>query len=67
MSNRRLSSRFLATFRKYLPTRIRTYLGVSHTGRKYPYWVDPTCVFIDDEQRAYISYLNKTITLAKDG
>ena len=63
MSNRRLSSRFLATFWQSMPTRIRRWAHVSPTGRKYPYWADPTCCFIDDNQRAYVSYLRKTITL----
>lgn len=68
MSNRKLSSRFLAVFYKYLPTRIRTYLGVSPTGRKYPYWADPTCVFIDEGQTGHVSYLRKTITIVtKEG
>ena len=67
MSNRKLFPRFLATFCKYLPTRIRTYLGVSHTGRKYPYWVEPTCVFISEGQMGHVSYICNTITICKDG
>jgi hypothetical protein len=67
MTNRKLFSRFLATFYKHLPTRIRTYLGVSHTGHKYPYWVCSTWCNISDEQSANVSYIYKKVLMEYKG
>jgi len=66
-TNRRLSSRFLAVFAKYAPTRIRTYVGVSPTGRTYPYWEYPTHCVLSDTSMAEISYIRQTITMHIDG
>lgn len=66
-TNRRLSSRFLAVFARFAPTRIRTWAGVSPTGRVYPYWEYPTHCMLSDTSMAEVSYMHQTVTMHING